>query len=213
MGEQKKYSLKPPRYQQIAIEVATRIVSREYRVGQTIYARSTLASQHGVSAETARRAICVLSDLDIVTSTKGSGVKIVSYENAERFIEQQSQRQSINTIKKDILESVERQRKEMENLSDSLSDFLDATENFRSLNPFVPFQVRITEDCKYLNKNISELAFWQNTGATIVAVERNNSTILSPGPYLQLTENDTLYFITQDTTPDSVNYYLYPNEE
>lgn len=140
---------------------------------------------------------------------KGSGVKIVSTENAKKFIEQQSQQQSINTIKSDILASVERQRVEMETLSNSLSDFLAATENFRSLNPFVPFQVKITAECKYLNKNISELAFWQNTGATIVAIEQNNVTILSPGPYMQLTENSTIYFVTQDTTPDAVNCYLY----
>ncbi len=59
-----------PRYQQIAVEIATRIANEEYKVGDKIYTRSYIAGHYGVSPETARRAICVLSDLDIVVSEK-----------------------------------------------------------------------------------------------------------------------------------------------
>ena len=71
-----------PKYQQIAADIAAKIVDGHYRVGEKIYARSSLASQYGVSSETARRAVCVLSHLKIVEATKGSGVIIKSYENA-----------------------------------------------------------------------------------------------------------------------------------
>ena len=65
-----------PRYQQIAVEVAARIANGEYPEGQKIYARSSLAGQYSVSPETARRAICILSDLGIVSSEKGNGIII-----------------------------------------------------------------------------------------------------------------------------------------
>ena len=61
-----------PRYQQIALDIATQIVKQQYKVGDRIYARSSLASKYHVSPETARRAICLLADMDIVEAEKGS---------------------------------------------------------------------------------------------------------------------------------------------
>ncbi len=198
-----------PRYQHIAIELATRIVSREFQEGQKIFARSTLASQYKVSAETARRAICVLTDLNIVSSEKGSGVTIESYENAEKFIQQQESRQSLDVIKNNILCCIEQQRKDMDNLDLHLTELVSATEHFRSLNPFVPFQILITTDCLYVNQNVTDIKFWQNTGATVVAVLRENQTLISPGPYVQLLENDIIFIVTQDSNPDVVTHFLY----
>ncbi|MEG2918744.1 MAG: GntR family transcriptional regulator, partial [Clostridium sp.] len=78
----KKSKITSPRYQQIAADIASKIATGHYKLGEKIYARSMLASQYGVSSETSRRAICILSDLDIVDTTKGSGVVIKSCENA-----------------------------------------------------------------------------------------------------------------------------------
>jgi len=197
-----------PRYHQIAVEFATRIVSGEFKVGDKIFARSSLASQYGVSAETARRAICVLSDLGIVVSEKGSGVTVKSYEYAEKFIKQQNKRQSIDNIRDNIIKSIEIQRKEFENLNKNLSELVSATEHFRSFNPFVPFQILITDACVYIDKNLNEINFWQNTGATVIAVSRDEKIMLSPGPYLQLKANDIVYYITQDAGPEAVARFL-----
>jgi K+/H+ antiporter YhaU regulatory subunit KhtT len=198
-----------PRYQQIAIEIATRIVTGEYKEGQKIFARSSLASQHGVSAETARRAVCVLEDLDIVASVKGSGVTIKSYENAKKLVAHQEKRQSIDDIKNDLVDCINRQKNDMDYLYKTLSDLVLATEHFRSINPFVPFQIVIRQNCNFLNKTIADINFWQNTGATVVAIHRENKTMISPGPYIQLLEGDIVFFIIQDSKPDSVEQFLY----
>ena len=144
MEEKMKNKISTPRYQQIAIEIATRIASEEYRIGEKIYARSNIAGQYGVSPETARRAISVLCDLNIVSSEKGSGVTIKSHKNAVNFIKQHSKRKTIDTIKENILDSIDRQQKEMDTLNRHLSDLIIASEHFRSMNPFMPFEVRIT---------------------------------------------------------------------
>ena len=149
MEEKVKNKISIPRYQQIAIEIASRISSGQYKVGEKIYARSSIASQYGVSSETARRAICILCDLEIVTSEKGSGVIIKSYENAVKFIKQYSKRQTIDTIKENLLKSISRQQKEMDTLNSCLSDLIVASEHFRSMNPFMPFEVKITAECSY----------------------------------------------------------------
>ena len=84
--DKKKVAL--PRYQQIAVAIAERIVENRYQVGQKIHARSTLASNFNVSPETARKAINVLVDLEIMDVRHGSGAYIASKEKAQAFVEQ-----------------------------------------------------------------------------------------------------------------------------
>lgn len=213
MEAQIKNKLVIPRYQQIAVELAARIASEEYQVGEKIYARSSLASQYAVSPETARRAICVLCDLGIVSSEKGSGVTIKSQKKAADFISQYSKRQTIDTIKENLLQSVARQRKEMDTLNECLKDLIETSDHFRSMNPFMPFEIRITDQCVYLNKTVSEIQFWQHTGATVLAVRREDTVLKSPGPYIALLEYDILYFLTQDDSSQRVKDYLYPPQK
>jgi len=201
-----------PRYQQIALELAARIVSEEYQEGQKIYARSAIASQYGVSPETARRAICVLSDLDIVSAEKGCGVTIQSQKNATHFLKQYDKRQTINSIKDNLLQSIARQQKEMGVLSNCLSELIESSEHFRSMNPFMPFEVRISEHCVHLKKSLAEIHFWQRTGATVLAIRRQDRILKSPGPYVALLADDILYFLPQDDSPQRVKDFLYPSE-
>ena len=211
MEEQRKNKTAIPRYQQIAVEIASRIASEEYKVGDKIYARSSIAGQYRVSPETARRAICVLCDLEIVSSEKGSGVTIKSTENAIKFIKQYSKRQTIDTIKDNIQQSIARQRTEMEVMNQHLTELISASEHFRSLNPFMPFEILITKDCVFLGKTVADLQFWQHTGATVIAIRRGDATMISPGPYTHIKEKDILYFITQDDAPIRVRNFLYPS--
>lgn len=208
-----KHQLAIPRYQQIALELASRIVSEEYQEGQKIYARSSIASQYGVSPETARRAICVLSDVEIVSAEKGCGVTIQSQKNAKHFLTQFDKRQTISSIKDNLLESIARQQKEMGVLSNCLSELIESSEHFRSMNPFMPFEVRITESCAYLKKSLAEIQFWQRTGATVLAIRREDRILKSPGPYVALLVDDILYFLPQDDSPQRVKDFLYPPEQ
>ncbi len=74
-----------PRYQQIAVDLAERIVENRYQVGEKIHARSTLASTYNASPETTRKAINVLVDLGIMEVRHGSGAFVASKEKAKDF--------------------------------------------------------------------------------------------------------------------------------
>lgn len=213
MGGEGKIKISTPRYQQIAVDIASKIADGNYKVGEMVYARSYLASQYGVSSETARRAICVLSDLNIVTSEKGSGVVIKSYENAVKFVKQFQDIQTINDIKATMIKSVERQKKEMEIFNECLSDLIEKTERFRSVNPFMPAQITIDSETPFLNQTVAEINFWQNTTATIIAVRRGNNLLISPGPYLILIENDVLFFVGEESSYERVKNFLYPTKK
>ena len=204
----KKMQIKQPRYQLIAEDIATKIVERKYVVGEKIYARSSLASQYGVSPETTRRAIAVLQDLNIVEATKGSGVEIVSYENAAQFVRRLTDVKTVRELQGELEQSIHNQKKELANLNELLQEFVSRTNRLQSINPFVPFQVEITADCPYLTKNIGSIKFWQQTGATIIGIKKGEDIIISPGPYAELQAGDTLYFIGDDHCYSTVKQFL-----
>lgn len=210
---EQKPKISGSRYFQIAIDIASKIADGRYKIGDKLYARSSLASQYGVSSETARRAILILTDLDIVDTTKGSGVIIKSSEKALRFVRQNTNLQSVHFLKKEILESVERQVKEMKFFNDRLNKLIDQTDRFRAINPFIPYEVDITDKTPHINKTISDLNFWHNTNATIIAIERGETILMSPGPYAELRLEDTIYFIGDENSPERVQRFLYPEKE
>lgn len=207
-----RFKVTSPRYQQIAADIASKIASGQYKVGDKLHARSSLASQYGVSAETARRAVCILSDLKIVSSNHGSGAIITSVDNALKFIKQYTDIQTVNNLKQNIMESVDRQRKEIEFFYGRLSDLIDRTDRFRSINPFVPFEIEITSSTPYINKSISEVNFWHHTSATIIGIKREDQLLISPGPYALFLENDIIYFLGDEDCQERVKNFMYPKE-
>lgn len=198
------------RYQQIAADIATKIINNHYQIGEKIYTRSLIASQYAVSAETARKAIAVLADFDIVEPIKGSGVIIKSCDNAHVFLKQFQDSNTLTEIKFETilrLNGLMQQSKELRNTVESLVAYSD---QYKSLNPFSPFSVYVEERSPCIGKNLSSLNFWQNTSATVIAIRREGSLIKSPGPHLELMEKDNVYFIVEDEYFQRVAEFINP---
>lgn len=198
-----------PVYQQIAIDIANRIVSGDFPIGTKLHGRSTLASQYNVSPETIRRSITLLNDMDIVEVTKGSGIVIKSVDKSVKFIDKFKDIDSINYLKKDILGLIEEKRQIEKNLDVLMEKLLDYSNRFKNSNPFVPFEFEIEKDFRFIGKTISEIKFWQNTGATIIGIRRNNKLILSPGPYAVFEEGDVFTAIGDEYTYIRIKKFLY----
>ena len=188
-----------PKYQQIATDIAYKIVNGIYQEGQKIYARSAIGSQYSVSSETARRAMCILADWDVVTIEKNSGVLIKSMDNAKNFLQQQEKTRSIHNLKRNILDSVKRQQQEIEVLYDYLTD------------PFIPYEMVVTEETPYLDRTVGEVDFWQETFATVIAIRRNGVLMMSPGPKAVFRKNDIIYYTGDEDCPDRVRKFMYPD--
>lgn len=206
---EKKVIITAPRYQQIAADVAAKIAGGRYKIGDKIYARSSLASQYGVSAETARRAICVLSDMNIVESEKGSGVIIKSQENAVKFIKQFQDIQTVNELKKDITAYIEKQLQDSRILENKIFELIDKIDRFKTINPFIPFEITIKKTALHIGKTLSEINFWHNTAATVIGIKHEETLLMSPGPYAALNEGDTVYFVGDDNCYTRVLKFLY----
>ena len=75
----------------------------------------------------------------------------------------------------------------------------------------MPYEIEITADTPLLNKTISEMNFWHNTSATIVAIKRNNELLRSPGPYTAFLPEDIVYYVGDEKSTERVYNFIYPN--
>lgn len=184
-----------PKYQQVAIEIAKRIVSGQYNEGEKLHARSTIAVNFHVSPETARKAIIILNDLGIVESKHGSGVYIISKIKAQNFIEEFEDVQNISTIKNDLFSSIKNQQSEYKNMMELLDILVQQTNRYNKDNLLKPYEFEVSK--KFDSATIQELNFWSRTGATIVAIysQIEDKLIISPGPLGQISKMDQVYFV------------------
>lgn len=203
-----KIKVTTPRYQQIAADVASKIVEGHYKVGERIYTRSSLASQYGVSAETARRAISILADLRIVETVKGSGVTILSEENAVQFVKQFRDIKSVGALKTEIIQRLDKQMEDGKSLKNSISELMDRVERFKAINPFLPFEATIEASSHCAGKTLSQVNFWHNTTATVIGIRHHDTLLMSPGPYAFLHEGDTIYFVGDDNSQIRVKEFI-----
>ncbi len=201
-------SIEKPVYQQIAIDIANRIVLGDFPIGTKLYGRSALAGQYNVSPETIRRSIILLNDMHIVEVAKGSGIIVKSVDNSFKFINKFKDIDSMNSLKKEILNVVEENRKNYSKLEDSISKLIDYSNRFKNSNPFMPFEFEIVSSSKIIGKTTSETKFWQNTGATIIGIRRNGSLILSPGPYATFIEGDIFIAVGDEDTYSRIKAFL-----
>lgn len=149
-----------------------------------------------------------MQDLEIVEATKGSGVIITSYENAAKFVQRLEGVQSIWELQSTLQQSINKQINELNTLKETTKELINRTNRFRNINPFIPSQLEITENCPFLKKNIGEINFWQNTRATIVGIRKGDDLIMSPGPYATLDAGNVIYFIGDDESLANAQQFL-----
>lgn len=195
-------------YKQIAMDIASKIVNGKYRPGEKIHGRSTLASQYNVSPETVRRAVFLLNQVGVLDVRQGAGIIIKSVENAEEFISKANDRESIDTIKSHINRLMQEQKQLNHKLQENINILLDANDRFNYLNPLTPFELYIDAACPLVGKTIASVRFWNNTGATIIAIKRKTNTILSPGPHAQFFAGDYILIVGDEASYKKTKAFL-----
>lgn len=197
-----------PTYERIAIDLANRINDGQFKVGEKIHGRSTLASEYKVSPETIRRAIKILEDVEIVHSAKGSGIVISSKENAFKYINRFSNIESVKDLEKQMNALIEERGKMEEQLMETLKKIMDYSGKLRHTNPLAPIEIEILPESRHIGKTISEVKFWQNTGGTVVGMKRKGELIISPGPYAAIMEGDILLIIGDEKIYERVIHFF-----
>lgn len=200
-----------PIYKKIAIDITNRILSGDFSIGDKLYGRSSLASEYNVSPETIRRSVTLLSDMNIVTVTKGSGIVITSVDNCLKFIDKFKDIDSISSIKQNIINLLEKKKELDKNIDCSIDELIDYSSRFKNSNPFIPYEFEIHPEMFVIDKTISETKFWQGTGATIIGIRRNDKLILSPGPHTTFKIKDIFVVICSEGSYYKIKTFLYRN--
>lgn len=197
-----------PRYMNIALDVAGRICNGEFKEGDKISGRSTLASEYNVSPETIRRAVNLLEDMQVVMPTQGSGIHISSLNNAYYFVKKFQNKATIRSLKNEI-RSLLAQKQEIENaINEKIDTIVDYSDRLKNLNILTPIGIEVDDYSQLIGRTISETKFWQNTGATIIAIERNGSLVLSPGPYGGFEKEDTIFVIGGEDVIERIKKFM-----
>ncbi|MGL5329857.1 MAG: TrkA C-terminal domain-containing protein [Peptostreptococcaceae bacterium] len=202
-----------PIYQKIAIDVANNIHNGSIAEGTTLHGRSALAAKYNVSPETIRRSVKILEDVDVVKSIKGKGIVVVCANNAFEFLKKHQNITNVSSYKSELSSLLNDRHKLEAQIFETMNKIVDYSSRLSTVNPLVPYEFKIKSTCKFLGMTAGQTNFWQNTGATIVAVKRNDELILSPGPYIEFMLNDILMVIGDSNVLSSVPMFLYETNE
>lgn len=197
-----------PRYMNIALDIAGRICKGEYKEGDRIFGRSVLASEYNVSPETIRRAINLLEDMQVVIANQGSGINVSSLSNAYSFVRKFQNKDTIRSLKNEIRALIS-QKNDVENsIKKKIDMIVDYSDRLKNSNVFTPLEIEIDDHSHLIGRTISETKFWQNTGATIIAIKRNDALVLSPGPYGGFEKGDVIFVIGGEDVIERIEKFM-----
>ena len=191
-------SASPPVYSKVAFDIAMKIARGDLREGQIISGRSLTSSEYNVSPETVRRAFRLLSDMTIVDVQHNRGAIVLSKSNAAEYIKKFNNQKDMWLLKKELKALLSERNSINERLVEIVNQIIDVNERFRTSDPLRNFEFEIPENSPITGLTIADSMFWQNTGATIIAIRRNGNIILSPGPYAVFVSHDSI-IVTGDT--------------
>ncbi|WP_069998724.1 TrkA C-terminal domain-containing protein [Cellulosilyticum sp. I15G10I2] len=188
-------SVAPPIYAQIAFDIASRIARGELKENSKISGRSLMSSEYGVSPETIRRSLRLLSDMDIVLVQPNSGAIILSKENANKYMEKFNRGKTYRELKHELKDLIKQRDEINDRILNMIDKMFSLNEKSKEIEAINQYEIKIPKNSFIINKTITDTKFWQNTGATIVGIRRGEQIFLSPGPYAIFEEEDSIIII------------------
>ena len=193
-------------YTRIAISLAERIASGQLKEGDKLSGRSKLSPEYNVSPETIRRTLRLLADMKVVEVKEQSGVYVLSADNARRYLHNFADQTDIRGKQQQLRELLVRQEHLNRQMAALCRDILDETSQTPDALP--NYYCRIPDDWPHSGTTVGALRFWQATGATIVAIRRGLSYIVSPGPYAELYAGDAVIFVGGVKAREAVSHFF-----
>lgn len=197
-----------PAYLKISIDIAYRIVNGDFLEGEKLSGRSTLVSIYNVSPETIRRSIALLRDMDVVEVEEKSGIRIRSRANASKFLEKFKTKNEFTSLKEEIYGLIDEKKKLEKNLETKIENLIEFATQLRNVGIIRHHESIVQPNSLIIGKNLGELNFWHNTGATIIGVKRGDELFISPGPYFNINEYDIIVYVGENDVLSKVKNYI-----
>lgn len=196
-----------PRYLKIAVDVAARIASGEFTEKTKLKGRSVLSAEYSVSPETIRRAMSLLSDRSVVEIRSGSGIYVMSKSKAIEFLKGFNAEALLSELKDKQTELL-RERIHLDEELLQISQQISEMYRYRRSDLVIPYEIVIPDHSHIIGKSIGELQVWHYTGATIIAVIRDNELVISPGPYYVFQITDVVLIVGDEQVVERFNAFI-----
>ncbi|SMB88157.1 regulatory protein, gntR family [Desulfonispora thiosulfatigenes DSM 11270] len=196
-----------PRYEQIAVDLATKVAHRDYPEGTKLYGRSTLAGQYNVSPETIRRAVALLQTMNIVEVVTGKGIIVKNHHAALQYIESFKQRRALAEAQEEFSKLLKERREIDIAIEQQIKKIMNFSSRLVNILPKVE-EVVIPEDSLLVGKSLVEVDFRSKTDATVLSIERNGAENFSPDINMLLLEGDVLVYIGPENSKKKVEKFV-----
>lgn len=196
-----------PRYLKIAVDLSSRIVSGELTEGQRLKGRSVLSTEYGVSPETVRRAMSILSDKGVVEVNLGSGAVVISREKAVQFVKSFKDDESISEMRVQLAQMFEKRKSMDDDIMAMTTKIIDMYRSMRN-DLITPVEVEIPKGSGIVGKSIGKLRIWDHTGATVIGVMQGDNLIISPGSYYEFSQEDRILIVGDKNVVERFNTYI-----
>jgi len=178
------------RYEEIAQDLARRIVQGDLAVGARILGRSSLAGTYQVSPETIRRSVAILHERGALQAVAGSGVRVVSKVAASEYLDSLKTRTSLEEGARDLLLLIQNRRDLDDKIEAALERILSQATGALASRHVEEIPVR--EGAWAVSRALNEIKLRNRTGATAVAVTRGVVDQFSPPADLVLEIGDII---------------------
>lgn len=197
-----------PVYAQIALDIASRIAREDLKENTRISGRSLMSSEYGVSPETIRRSLGLLEETGIVEVRHNSGAIIKSKQQALLYLERFSGNNDVHRLKHELKLMMAERSKLDDKIVSLVNQIADLNQKYSYSDPLMKFEIPIPVGSHIVGKTIGESTFWQNTQATIIAINREGKMILSPGASATFMAKDVLIVIGDIQLADNVKEFV-----
>ena len=144
--------------------------------------------------------------MKVVEVKEQSGVYVLSADNARRYLRNFEEKTGMRSKQQQLKQLLARQELLNHQMAALCRDILDETSQTPDSLP--NYSCRVPDHWLDSGATIGTLRFWQATGATIVAIRRNLSYIVSPGPYAELYAGDTVIFVGDAKAREAVSHFF-----
>lgn len=208
MEEQSQASDTTPIYLAIALDIAKRVASGTIEEGEKLYGRSMLSSEYGVSPETIRRSLRLLSDMGVVDIQHNSGSVVLSREKAIAYLARFEEFNGVQALRNKLKAALAAHATLTKEIHDLVTDISRITVRVSAQNPFQNYEIDIPDNSPIIGKTLLELKMWQETGATVIAIKRKSRLFISPGPYIRFEGGDTIIFVGEERTIPAMQRFI-----
>jgi K+/H+ antiporter YhaU regulatory subunit KhtT len=110
-------------------------------------------------------------------------------------VERFGKQNQVRAVQKKLDELVRQHEHSTRQIADAVRTIIRLNERISRTNPFLNYEATVPPGSPTVGRTLAELNFWQQTGATVIAIRRGETLILSPGPYASLLAHDVIIYV------------------